>query len=62
MLLKNADLLDIAHAIRPHITPLLEEHGFVPDSDITRLSYLHAGHRIGSERSLRMVQDYLCEI
>jgi len=60
MLLSRKALKKVAEEIEPFIGPLIEKNGQLTREDITTLAYLHASHSISSERSCRIVDEYLC--
>jgi len=61
-LISNKELYDIAVAIEPHILPFIKEKGSITDEEVKVLAHKYSKHKIGSERSLRKVQEYLCEL
>lgn len=62
MLISREAIRGIAIAIRPHITPILEEKGMVDDDDVKRLSREHSGRQVVSRRTLDMIQEFLCDV
>jgi hypothetical protein len=61
MLVSRKDLEQIATKIRRHITPHLEEKGFITDKEVASLIREHTGRNIASERSIGIIQEHLCE-
>ena len=55
-------LLEVAIAVRPHVTPFIHEHGMIPDHDLRRLIVEHTGRQIVSERSIQIINEYLTEM
>lgn len=51
----------IADRIRPFVTRIVQEHGYVPDDQLKFLVYEYCGRRISSEHTIRAIHDALME-
>lgn len=61
-LISNEALRQVAIEISPYILPYVEAKGHITDEEIKLLAKKHASHKVGSARSLRKVQEYLCDM
>jgi hypothetical protein len=59
--LSEQALAKVADEIAPYVEEEIEKEGQLSRGIITRLAYLHASHSISSERSCRIVDEYLCQ-
>ncbi len=60
-LMKNSEIERIAQTIRPRITPFLEAEGSISNADVAKLAKEMTGHSIVSDRTFRMIQEFLTE-
>ncbi len=55
-LLNLDETRDVALQVRDHITPFLEEKGYVTNDELSALIATHTEHRIRGEKNLARVQ------
>lgn len=61
-LITEKRMKELAHAIRPHITPIIAEKGQVDAADVKRLVLRHTGVQVQSERTIFLIQEHLCDV
>lgn len=59
-LLKEEELKKVAMEISTHAQEFIERDGQLTREVITDLAYRYASHSISSERSCRIVDEYIC--
>lgn len=60
-LMSSEKIREIAQTIRPHITPMIAARGQVTDEEVKKLCRQHANCQVTSDRTLEMIQSFLCE-
>jgi hypothetical protein len=62
MRMKEDDLRALAIRIRPFLTPLLDSKGRYTADELAEVCRIYGGHAVRSERSLRIIDDVLCNM
>ena len=59
MRLSDREIEWLASIVRTHITPYLEEKGYVTDDEVRHILKKQVGRQVCSTRSITMIQDYM---